>query len=87
MPKKEKVFEEEADNFESFEKEVIVETPAEKFSYSIKEPKKLKREYTILSIKKGFIYMSYSINDIEYGKFILFEDKYKDLKLGDKITL
>jgi hypothetical protein len=67
------------------EKESEVKTPVVPVKKSIAV--KPKQEYKILSIGKKYIALSYMLNGIECGMSIPFEEKYKNKKAGDSITL
>lgn len=73
MPKNKTGSFDEVEKSTEIEKEVAV-TPT---------PSKPKQEHKIISIGKGFIYMSYVIKGVEYGKSMPAEEKYKNAKVGD----
>jgi fructose-1,6-bisphosphatase len=52
-----------------------------------KTSNKQKQEFKFMFARKGNLYLEYNLNGILYGATIPFEEKYKNLKPGDKIIL
>jgi hypothetical protein len=93
MPKVKDTFFTEKEDEKSVSKEYFIksndnlnDTSSEK-EVEKKVVNKPKEKYTVLSISKGRIHMSYLVDGVKYGMSIPFEEKYKSLKAGDTITL
>jgi hypothetical protein len=70
----------------AIDEEVLGANDAFEDKFEAKTPKQ-KSKYTILKIDNKIIRLSYTVNGVKYGMHMPFNEKYKDSKPGDVISL